>query len=386
MEINGKDVPIISDEDAEKIGKEWERPSVFRDAVERISRQNGYGELYAAVQNNFYGFDINGMGAPIPQSRDNIGYTFYTRPRMNLSYHNVSLDRRMLPLTTRDPYSTRMAIRALLDPIANKGTWANKMTLDSGAIFETITTPLIDPKNCFIPLLSNNLLTMSGWPDFTADTYSSVEGRQREQWSMYDGPMRMLGLYDFTTTFRNIATDAISTLLHMWLFYGLNVRNGKMWPYPDANALNEKDYETACYRIVMDPTKTYVMFIMRSIMFPTSAPSGIHGNFNKENPIITESGQVSLQWRGQGVEVQDPILVEEFNDVVQMFNYSMRLTDPTNPNSTLVGVEAGDYSKVSPAMKNVSNYRCYPRINPISMELEWYVDLNALGDAAIYGF
>ncbi len=32
-----------------------------------------------------------------------------------------------------------------------------------------------------------------------------------------------------------------------------------------------------------------------------------------------------------------------------------------------------DYYKVSPAVRVMVNHRCYPRINPLSFELEWWV-------------
>src|SRR5690606_28998930 len=137
-------------------------------------------------------------------------------------------------------------IRAILDPISNKGIMIsgvntnNTSDTDADEIFEHVKSRLVDPQNGFMSILSNTLMTSSGWPDYTADTFTSTEGRQREQWSMYDGPLEINDVRDLSFTFKNIAGNVIVNLFYLWVRYGLGVYNGKLWPWPDSLAMNEK--------------------------------------------------------------------------------------------------------------------------------------------------
>jgi len=365
---------------------DFERQDYMWDELDTISRLNGYGELSSAMQNLFYGINLSTKGSPIIYNRDNPGHIFFTRPRLNLSYHNCLLDRRFLPLLTNTQTNTHRAIRALLDPVSNRGTWIDKtsknFSADDSLFYQKVDSPLVDPYNCFIPMFTNLVTNASGWPDFAAGTYTSPAGRQKEEWSMYDGPSAMNEIRDLNFTFRNVATTPVTLMLQYWIWAGLNQYNGDMWPYPDANSYKEKEYESAIYRVILDHKKKTVQEISRFIAFPLTVPNATNHNFNIEDGILTENKTVSCQWRAQAFDINDGKIVEDFNDVVQMFNYNMRLQDPTDPFSNVLGIESGDYIKITADMRNVASGRSYPRINPITMELEWYLDRQSLPNFA----
>lgn len=317
--------------------------------VERISRETGYGSLGSAITNSFYGINHRGLGNAAPLNTDVHGLTFFTKPCLNLSYDNIRFARVMTPLLSLNAETQQRAIRAYLDP--------------RRALRENISSPYVDNNNPFIAILTNNLISCSGWPDIVMDTYTSKPGVMREEWSMADGPVRILRTFDLTANFRNIKGDPISLLFNTWLQYMGRVYSGEFDPYPDLLLENEIDYNTRIYRIVLDPTRQFVQKIAAvGASFPTVAPLGAAFNFTEDHPFIRDVDQISIQFRCMGVDYMDPITIKEFNDVVQTFNENMGDDKRAQRNKKLTLSE-----------RLFFNYRGYPRIDPYTNEFEIWV-------------
>lgn len=341
-------------------------PDAVRAELSLISRASGNGDVYAAMQDLFRGINHRGTGNPIAPNADHYGLTFFTRPRLNLSYHNCLANRKLHPLLeaqdTPEYVSMRRAIRAYLDTAANRGELPD---------IEKISSPLVDPLSPFINLLSNSLLSLTGWPDVTLDTYTATEGLMRETYTIVDSAWRDYSAFPLTASFKNMASDPITLLFHVWCEYILSVRNAIMNPYPDAILYNEIDYSTRIYRLVLDASRTRVTKIADcGAAIPVANPMGMHFNFDATNPINTDASQISLQFNCVGPEYADPVIVEEFNDLVKIFNPNMRNSDPNNPESRLIGEVNGEYFKVNPDQMSKMNYKGYPRINPRNMNFE----------------
>lgn len=318
-----------------------------------ISREQGFGELNSAVTNAFFGINHRGLGNAVPNNNDHYGLTFFTRPRMNLSYDNITAFRPLTNLLTDNPLTVQRAVRAYLDPDSGRRA--------TGAI----TTPLVDPYNAFIPLLSNTLTSLSGWPDSTVDTYTSTEGMHREAWSMVDGVSLNRRTFDITANFRNVVGDPITLLFHSWMHYAACVYGNIMTPYPDMIIENEIDYNTRIYRLVLDPSRRFVQKIAATgAAFPIANSIGNAFNMSNEKPITDENNEISIPFRCIGVDYLDPILMLEFNKTVEIFNPYMK-DGVRGYNSMLVEVQAED--------RNKFNYRGYPHIDLETCELTWWV-------------
>lgn len=342
--------------------------------VNRVSRENGHGDMSSVIFNTWYGINHRGTGSPAPTNADQHGLTFFTRPNLNLSYDNIKTERIFLPLLDKrgsGANSIFTAIRLLLDHQA----------FNEGGPTNPIKSNLIDNSNPFICLLSNNLLSLSGWPDIVLDTYTSKEGRARESWSMGDGKTRFFQTTGISASFRNMIGDPITLLFFYWVHYISLVYEGKITPKPDSIVENEIDYMTRIYRLVLDPTRTYVRKISCcGAAFPTSAPIGASHNFSVDSPYNMENKDVSITFQMIGVDYLDPIVVKEFNEVVDMF------TGGINDAGKITTLKTGGkYIKLNARDKdnkvigdindiNLMNYRGIPYINPITYELEWYVD------------
>jgi hypothetical protein len=310
----------------------------------------------SALANAYYGINHRQTPNALPINKDHYGLTFITRPNLNLSLGNLRADRLFNPLTTTNPNTIQRIIRCYLSPRENQGD------LSAGAA--AITSPFVDPSQAFIPLLTNTLKSMSGWPDITVPYFTSHEGTHKEQYSIVDGVTDIYSAYDITANFRNIQGDPITALFFYWAHYTSRVFKGTMVPYPEMVVENEIDYQTRIYRLVLDPSRTYVQKIAAcGAAFPYADPMGGSFNYDSEKPYNDTNQDISIPFHCLGAIYQDPILLYTFNKTVQDFNHSMT-DDQREQHNTKIPIQA----------LQLFNNRGYPRINPDTWELEWWID------------
>jgi len=320
-----------------------ERSSELKAALDYTSRTVGKGSQTRAFQEVMYGLDtMPGQGAGLPKNTDTQGLVFFTRPTMNLSYDNLALDRRLSPLMTNDPQTYPFMIRSLLDPYAARDR----------------ESPFVDANNVFMPILSNTLISMSGWPDVVGDTYTASEGAQKESWAMFDGSSHNREAWDANMTFRNIQGDPITLLMLTWIIYGTGVYQGDLLPYTRMLFENRIDYYTGIYRLVLSSDGRFVTKIARTIGFPYAISLGAAFNYQADQFLNGDNDTISVPFKCIGAEYQDPILVHEFNHVMNMTNPDMR---------------ANRCIKLSKAERPLFRRLAYPKINVETLELEWYV-------------
>lgn len=329
--------------------------------VDLLTRETGWGSMQYSTMESMIGINNRGYGGVVPQNNDHGGITLFTRPRLNLSYNNLSADRVLTPLMTESKATYQRYFRDLLDP---EGVFERKRGV----------SPFLDPKQAFIPLLTNNLLSLSGWPDLQVGTYTSPQGVYREEYSQIDDSGFIWNSFDFTANFRNIQGDPISALFHNWLIYACRAYEGTLLPHDDSILENEKDYETAIWRLVVSPDWEYVHKIGRTIAFPTNVPFGSIFNYDHDRMRMNDLDQISIQFRGSGVMYNDPILFKVFNEVVAAFNPDMlRLKRGSNG---LFQDPAGNKRllRISKEDKAFLNYYGYPHIDEADGRLSWFID------------
>lgn len=319
--------------------------------LEKITRYSGRGGQQSALAANYYGFNHRSIGTPLPKNTDSFGYTFFTRPRIRLSYDNLISDRTFALLDSKDEYSVYRWVRATLDPVQRKN-WKG--------------SPLVDPKQAFIPLLSNSLQSLSGWPEVTVDTYTSQEGLRKEQWSMADGFAKYHSQFNLNAEFKNTVNSPINELFYYWTQYSLLVHEGIMEPHFHCSIENEIDYQTRIYRLTMDSSKTYVTDIAAcGAAFPTASNVAAKFDFSRETIYNDNNDMVSIPFQAIGAIYKDPILMAEFNMVVQTFNFEMH---------DAIRVKA--YRLLAPNEVTLFNHFGYPRINLDTGRLEWWVHIS----------
>ena len=173
-------------------------------------------------------------------------------------------------------------------------------------------------------LIHGALKTLSGWPDYALDTYTSAEGQAKEVHSMVDSKLDYLREFDLDATFHNMAEEPISRLFYTWLRYEAMVFQGTLNPLPRFIANNEIDYNTRIYRIITDRNDLYVSKIAAcGASFPVSLPTGEFANYDSTQ-VLAPKKDITIRFKCNGAMYYDDILKQEFNEVVMTFNADIR--------------------------------------------------------------
>jgi hypothetical protein len=323
--------------------------------IDRIAQNIGQvpqDEMMAAAA---WGMNIRGRNAPLPLNTENYGYTFFTKPLFNLSYNNCMVNRKLSMLLREDTGSLERMVRCYLDP------WSGQTNENP------IQSRMVDPLSPFIPLLSNNLISLTGWPDWRINMTTTTPGVYRDQMAYVDDVPYQFETFTLQGVYRNIEGDPVTLIHLMWELAAALGKEGRTMPYPDLVIKNERDYDSRIYRLVMDQTRTFVTRIFAcGAMTPENAPTGEIANFTgdgSESGSQVISSQLNFSYRCNGMDMYDHILIFEFNDLQQDFNPMME--DDVRENYMHL---------LFPWEKDYFNYKAYPRINPSNMELEWWVD------------
>lgn len=315
------------------------------------------GSIDKAIGNNLYGINHQQTTTFVPSNRDMYGLTFFVRPQLNMQADNIRNVRQFSPLLTDQVLSIQRFVRCMLDPRLMKGY--NFMNLK----VPPMSCPIMDNTQAFIPVLTNNINSISGWPDIVAPTFDSKAGLYREVFSMVDGITRYYESFDIDVSFRNTHADPILYLFYIWLHYSSFVFEGKLVPYLDMLAENEIDYNTRIYRLVLDKNRNKVTKIAATgASFPISVPTGSFFDYSKERPFNDQNKDITIRFKCNGVDYQDDISISEFNKTVEIFNPNM-----------LDGNREKYMVNVDKSLQPMFNNRGYPRINPYTYVLEWWV-------------
>ena len=306
-----------------------------------------------AIGDALFGINHRGIPSAIPMNRDTHGMVFFTRPLMNMTQVNLRKDRIFNQLLTNNTQSLPYLIRLMLD--------TNLSSVNLGG--DGSRSDAFDDLQAFIPMLTNLATSVSGFPDVSVDTYTSHPGQYHEVFSMVDDIAKIYRSYDVTVNFRNIPGDPVTALFFYWVHYMAAVFEGQLMPYADMIVNNEIDYQTRIYRLVLDSTRTKVQKIgATGASFPVNVPIGGSFDFTTDRPVNDVNHQISIQFRSAGAMYNDEILIDEFNRTVILQNPAMG----DNNRGTL-------YTLVPIGALNIFNNMGYPRINPQTYNLEWYV-------------
>lgn len=319
--------------------------------VDNILTSLGFGRTDQRMVNNLRAFNII-QNQSLPQVQvENMGYVFFTRPSLNLSYDNIAIIRKMISMNTKRQETVGRFIRASLDHVNSVYRGSNG------------SSPFVDPLNPFIPILTNSLETLGGWPNPTVDTYTSKAGNYKEQWAMVDGSYQIYGAFNLSATFNNPPNDVVSKMMNMWTLYQNLVYDGSIAPYPQARQQRYIDYQTRIYRFVMDHSKrTILKWAATGTSFPTTNTDADSMDFDRSKIYNEGLARVDQNFLCTGAEYNDPITLYEFNACVEIMNPSMR---PKYRKDRM--------QKLSQADKLYMNFLAYPYIDLETHELEWYV-------------
>ena len=126
------------------------------------------------------------------------------------------------------------------------------------------------------------------------------------------------------------------------------------------------------YRFVMDPTRRYIRkYGIANAVFPVNDTMGAVMNINGNSPLVSDNDQINVQFEAIGAYYNDPIILQEFNDTVAMFNTDMLPLYDSGTSFVPRGKDSMmliDRSEIA-----LFNYRGFPHIDTNSYEISWYV-------------
>ncbi len=339
---------------------EQSKSSILNLSLDDYFQSTPIGSINKAIGNNLYGINHRQVPNAVPSNKDNYGLTFFVRPQLNLQADNLRNLRKLSSLLTLSDNTMQRYVRCMLDPRLQVGYEFGQHKV------QPISCSRCDPMNAFIPILSNNLNTISGWPDIVTPTYTSTPGLYNEVYSQVDGRVDNYESFDIDATFRNTRGDPIVYLISVWQTYMSAVFEGRLVPYPDFICENEIDYNTRIYRLVLDQHKDTVTKIAATgVSFPISDPSGAFFDYDKSKPFNDQNKDITIRFRSLGAIYHEDILVDEFNKTVQIFNPAMA-----------DGYRNSNMILIPKSIAHIFNHRGYPYIDPRTNKIEWYVTVD----------
>lgn len=328
-------------------------------SIDDILQSTATGSLDKAILNNLRGFNHMQIPSAVPSNKEQHGFTFIVRPQLNMQLDNIRNSRKFMPLAADvSDITIHRFVRTTLDPRLMVGYHYGN------TVIPKITCPLVDNHQAFIPVLTNNIRSSSGWPDPVVHTFASREGRYKESYLQVDGLVENFSQYDIDMTFRNTVADPILYLFYMWTLYASYVFSGKFVPYPDFISDQRIDYNTRIFRVILDRNRQKVTKIMSTgPAIPVASSVGQFADFNLENPFSEQNKDITMRFRCMAFEMFDDILIKEFNDIGCMFQSKM-----------LDENRAGQMILVPPVVSHLFQHRAYPRIDPDTHAMEWWVE------------
>jgi hypothetical protein len=282
--------------------------SYFDEHIQIINKASGTGGHFNHIQNFMVELDRYAMN-DAPPNHVTRGLAFITCPTLNLQSTNIKTDRILSMLNTTNPNSIAFAIRCLLDTRwrAKYGHIASK-------------SQLVNLRNPFMIPLTNGLRSMSGWPDYGVQTFTTEGGYHNENQTFVIGSDELSGTYDISCSFKDVSGGPIMALFLFWLRYmGLQC-TGRVLNHGEDIDNQRMPYTVSIYRFMLDPTRRYIVSYAKATgCFPKNVPIGAQFNINEDEIYVKAATNFSIPFAVNKVEYNDPGIILDFNRLMTNF-------------------------------------------------------------------
>lgn len=339
---------------------------IVTESLDGIFSASPIGSLDKALTNNIRGFNALQTANAVIPNQDHQGYLFVTRPQCNMQKDNLRNFAPIYGLLNDDPNSAGLAIRMLLDPRIGAGYNYAIGPKSAHKFIPPLQSNHVDNANAFLPFVTNNVITSTGWGDKTIGMGSTDPGLYKQTYSFVDGVSRSYEEWDLTINLQNVKGDISIALFSALMDYRSATKEELMVPYPDYLMNNRVDAHLRAYRLIVDKNKEYVTKIMApAAMSITSVPFGMFGDFDRNTPFSEQTKEIALRFRCMAQINNDPRLIYNFNGTVRAFNPGMA----DNMRDKYMQLVPRRYLQRFQSL-------IYPRINPDSLRLEWWTYKN----------
>lgn len=326
---------------------------------QKVFESIGFGRTDQLLSTSLHGVFHSGATGLSPTSKELLGPVFVTRPQLNLTEDNIRPRPNLLPLLNTSNLSSERYIRCMLDPRLMEGT--SQVASGNKHI---IGSSFLNNKFAFIPTLSNDLTSLSGFPDKILPSYSSNPGALKEIYSHVDGSIEIYDERDINMVVRNSFDSLSFNIIDTWCEYASDVYMGRTVPYPDLVIENEIDYMTRIYvPILKRDGLTLARMACTGVSYPIVSPIGTYFNRAEGDPYQSSPQQHNFRFKSLGVIYNTNVVVRDFNDVVAIFNPLMH---PSNRESYM--------SVIKPGLYRYFKGEGYPHIDMETKRFSWYIE------------
>lgn len=354
----------------------------IKDYIDIIERSAGRSEIQAATFNSMSGLNSRNASTVNVGTSDTNGLVFVGRPDCHLSPRNLAQHRTLANLLSSADISIPRAIRALLD---RRGCYEKRQIMGTDD-YTTAECALIDDRQTFIPILTNQCVSLSGFADTAIEAQASEAGLYGEQHVIAEGFSDDYSYFRLSAVYDEVEGKIISSLIYYWMLYIALLRNGTIYRHSE-NALNDRlDYTSRIVHVALTADKKKVTGIYTAtVAFPLAVNDGVQANYQRDTNLPTESNKVSVSWGALWPSKYDPIQRLEFNRLVSESMKRMYVDESTvapldsSPRDDLMYLtEHGQLEAKSmrllrtPEELDRMNYRAFPRIS-MDMSMEWWV-------------
>lgn len=286
-----------------------EKPSSkkFGEAAHELAiRFGGGGDINLQMQEELREFNrFNKTFIPTP--RELKGYTFFSRPHLNLSSKNLVHLREFYPLLYSSDTSIGMYIRQMLD---------TEYSYNAGGTGGVHDCPFINTRCAFNVLLSNALKSIQGFPDPDLTTEATAGGFFSEQQTNVIGFNRLSKGQDLTLEFRDYPGGPVLAMHDYWCKYMGNIADGSMVQYTDDIENNLMGYTVSIYRFITDHTgRVITRWAKCTGCFPKMQPIGAVYNVSEAEKVITANKTFTVPYFCHHFGYNDPVIIKEFNEL-----------------------------------------------------------------------
>lgn len=291
---------------------EQDMQDVFHSANEQVAMYSGAGSFYSQYSTFMSAFDRFGYKI-LPIHTENSGYTFITRPKLNLTTTSLRQDPILSMLDTLEPRSLQFAIRCYLDT-----NFAAKHIGRGQGL--AARSPFFNHESPFIVPLSNSIEELSGAPDPVLDVKTTSPGIYGEDLTYAKGSDRLARTYDITINFRRVQGDINTAIIWMWQRFMELVTRGDVMAYNEDIYRRRLCYTCSIYRFTLDTTKQYIQSWAKFTgCFPKTISLGEKFNQTSTSQVNVESSALSTVFTVNKAEYMDPRILLDFNRIVERF-------------------------------------------------------------------
>lgn len=291
------------------------------------SKSAGNGGYTNILQNFLTRLDRHGT-AIVPLNSMNYGYTFITRPRLNMLEGNLRQHPILANLIDPSGGGSNVAsmIRGLLDTCLSRGLLPS-LSQSAGKVDEVVkfyqnmsASGLFDVRNPFFTPLCNGLKGISGFPDLNLETATMGEDFYSGDFTFLKGAELFNRTQELSLEFRDVQGSIILSCIFYWcLMMALQTKNICM-AYPDDIYEQRLNYTVSIYRFITDHTRRNILWWCKATgCFPKSAPIGSLFNVNQGEVTITAAQNFSIPFTANCIEYNDPGIIFDFRTLIRRY-------------------------------------------------------------------